>query len=118
MLLILSAGELKELHKREKEMGIVPEHDIDAFMRADAIQGKKESLASEYVIRILGLDVSRISLLLHNRLCSCPTQAQLLTYSQSAAAVTFPRFPRVVLVHYALVQCHVLPASGGNTLNT
>ena len=52
------AEELQELHKREKEKGIPPEYDLDAFMTVDAVQGKKESLVSEHIIRILGLDVS------------------------------------------------------------
>ena len=60
MWLNMLAGELQELHKREKEQGIAPEYDIDAFMTADAVQGKKESLVSEYILRILGLDVSTL----------------------------------------------------------
>ena len=58
LTLAMIADELRELHQREKEKGITPEHDIDAFMTADAVQGKKESLVSEHIIRILGLDVS------------------------------------------------------------
>lgn len=41
----------------EKERGIEPDPDIDAFMKADAIEGKRESIETEYVLHILGLNV-------------------------------------------------------------
>ncbi|KAK9829075.1 hypothetical protein WJX72_003763 [[Myrmecia] bisecta] len=50
------AEELRELRKREKEQGIKPDWEIDAFMKADAIQGKRENIVTEYIMRILGLD--------------------------------------------------------------
>lgn len=53
----MAAAELLELRKREKEMGIRPDWEIDAFMKAEAVAGGRESIATEYVLRLLGLDV-------------------------------------------------------------
>ncbi len=48
---------MEELRRVEKERGIEPDPDIDAFMKADAIEGKRESIETEYVLHILGLNV-------------------------------------------------------------
>lgn len=49
---------MKELRKREAELGIEPDRDIDAFMTADTAQGKRENLVSELTMHLLGLDAS------------------------------------------------------------
>lgn len=51
------ADELRELRKREKEQGIQSNWEIDSFMAADTLEGKREAIVSEYILRILGLDV-------------------------------------------------------------
>ncbi|KAM6592902.1 hypothetical protein CsatA_000605 [Cannabis sativa] len=48
---------LAELSLREKELGIKPDPQIDAFMKATAISGQKTSLVTDYVLKILGLDI-------------------------------------------------------------
>ncbi|KAH9288446.1 hypothetical protein KI387_032563 [Taxus chinensis] len=48
---------LVELGRREKQAGILPEADIDTYMKATAIKGLKESLQTDYIIKILGLDI-------------------------------------------------------------
>ncbi|XP_020587828.1 ABC transporter G family member 42-like [Phalaenopsis equestris] len=48
---------LKELSKREKAAGILPDAEIDLFMKATSVEGVKHSLQTEYVIKILGLDI-------------------------------------------------------------
>lgn len=60
MLCCCYAEELKELRKREAEQDVQPDWEIDAFMTADTVQGKKEAIVSEYILRILGLDVSTL----------------------------------------------------------
>ena len=52
------AEELEELRKREKEKGITPDWELDAFMKAETRKGKKESIITDLVIKMLGLDVS------------------------------------------------------------
>ncbi|KAL3338255.1 hypothetical protein AABB24_030415 [Solanum stoloniferum] len=47
---------LKELSRREKELGIKPDPEIDAFMKATAVAGQESSLVTDYVLKILGLD--------------------------------------------------------------
>ncbi|KAJ8510203.1 hypothetical protein OPV22_000637 [Ensete ventricosum] len=48
---------LTELAKREKDAGILPEAEVDLFMKATAIEGVKSSLQTDYTLRILGLDI-------------------------------------------------------------
>ncbi|GMI91957.1 ATP-binding cassette G39, PLEIOTROPIC DRUG RESISTANCE 11, pleiotropic drug resistance 11 [Hibiscus trionum] len=48
---------LKELSKREKEAGIKPDPEIDAFMKATAMAGQQTSLVTDYVLKILGLEI-------------------------------------------------------------
>ncbi|RDX62108.1 ABC transporter G family member 39, partial [Mucuna pruriens] len=48
---------LEELLRREKQSGIKPDPEIDAFMKATAISGQKTNLQTDYVLKILGLDI-------------------------------------------------------------
>ncbi|KAF3960177.1 hypothetical protein CMV_015084 [Castanea mollissima] len=48
---------LVELSRREKEAGIKPDPEIDAFMKNTAMAGQKTSLVTDYIIKILGLDI-------------------------------------------------------------
>ncbi len=75
------SDELRVLRKREAEQNIEADWEIDAFMTADTVKGKREAIVSEYILRILGLDVSfHIAILLsymffitlHN--CWCETR--------------------------------------------
>ncbi|XP_073156192.1 ABC transporter G family member 34-like isoform X3 [Henckelia pumila] len=48
---------LAELSRREKEAGIKPDPEIDAFMKATSVSGQRSSLVTDYVLKLLGLDV-------------------------------------------------------------
>uniref|UniRef100_A0A803L4L5 ABC transporter domain-containing protein n=1 Tax=Chenopodium quinoa TaxID=63459 RepID=A0A803L4L5_CHEQI len=48
---------LIEVCKREKQEGIIPDADIDAYMKAIAVEGLKNSLQTDYILKILGLDI-------------------------------------------------------------
>eukprot|EP01018_Ginkgo_biloba_P026506 Gb_37007 [translate_table: standard] len=48
---------LTELSRREKNQSIKPDPDIDVFMKATAIQGQKSSIITDYILKILGLDI-------------------------------------------------------------
>ncbi|KAK7244946.1 hypothetical protein RIF29_39775 [Crotalaria pallida] len=48
---------LAELSRRERDAGIKPDTEIDAYMKAIAMAGQKTSLITEYVLKILGLDI-------------------------------------------------------------
>ncbi|XP_076894183.1 ABC transporter G family member 29-like [Bidens hawaiensis] len=50
---------LSELARREKQLGIIPEAEVDLFMKATAIEGDQRSLITYYTLRILGLDICR-----------------------------------------------------------
>ncbi|KAK7279559.1 hypothetical protein RJT34_24612 [Clitoria ternatea] len=48
---------LVELIRREKQAGINPDPEVDAFMKATAVEGQETSLITDYVLKILGLEL-------------------------------------------------------------
>ncbi|XP_057416411.1 pleiotropic drug resistance protein 3 [Lotus japonicus] len=48
---------LMEVSRREKEAGIVPDPDLDAYMKATSVNGLKSTLQTDYILKILGLDI-------------------------------------------------------------
>ncbi|KAK1401931.1 ABC transporter domain-containing protein [Heracleum sosnowskyi] len=46
-----------EVLRREKEAGIIPDPDIDTFMKAISVEGQSLSLQTDYILKILGLDI-------------------------------------------------------------
>ncbi|KAI3434296.1 uncharacterized protein J3R85_006768 [Psidium guajava] len=51
------AGYMKDLARLENEKGIRPSPEIDAFMKASSVGGKRHSVSTEYVLKVLGLEV-------------------------------------------------------------
>lgn len=43
---------LSELSRREKDSGIKPDVEIDAFMKATAMSGQHSSLVTDYVLKV------------------------------------------------------------------
>ncbi|KAF9592637.1 hypothetical protein IFM89_016294 [Coptis chinensis] len=56
---ILSAGEeiMMEVIRRENQAGIVPDLDVDTYMKAISIEGLERTLQTDYILKILGLDI-------------------------------------------------------------
>ncbi|KAG1326104.1 Pleiotropic drug resistance protein 3 [Cocos nucifera] len=48
---------MKEVIKREKQAGIIPEPDIDTYMKAISVEGLERSLQTDYILKIMGLDI-------------------------------------------------------------
>ncbi|XP_061351426.1 pleiotropic drug resistance protein 3-like isoform X1 [Gastrolobium bilobum] len=48
---------MAEITRREIEEGIIPDPDIDTYMKAISVEGQSENLQTEYVLKILGLDI-------------------------------------------------------------
>ncbi|KAK3164744.1 hypothetical protein QOZ80_1AG0024050 [Eleusine coracana subsp. coracana] len=48
---------LTELSRREKAANIKPDHDIDVYMKASAMGGQESSIVTDYILKILGLEV-------------------------------------------------------------
>ncbi|KAL0874148.1 hypothetical protein Bca101_023853 [Brassica carinata] len=48
---------MKEITRREKLKGIVPDLDIDAYMKAISIEGSKSNMQTDYILKILGLNI-------------------------------------------------------------
>ncbi|KAE8697218.1 ABC transporter G family member 42 [Hibiscus syriacus] len=46
------ADMLKEIIRREKQFGIVPEPDIDTYMKAISIEGLKRTLQTDYILKV------------------------------------------------------------------
>ncbi|XP_059437196.1 pleiotropic drug resistance protein 3-like [Corylus avellana] len=54
---------MMEVSKMEKEAGIVPDLDIDTYMKAISVEGLKRTLQTDYILKILGLDICADNLL-------------------------------------------------------
>ncbi|WOK99146.1 ABC transporter G family member 36-like isoform X2 [Canna indica] len=48
---------LTELARREKEANIKPDPDLDVFMKAASVGGKETNVITDYILKILGLEV-------------------------------------------------------------
>ncbi|KAH7833546.1 hypothetical protein Vadar_007445 [Vaccinium darrowii] len=48
---------MAEVSTREKMARVVPDPDIDTYMKAISIEGQKTSLQTDYILKILGLDI-------------------------------------------------------------
>ncbi|XVF41711.1 hypothetical protein PTKIN_Ptkin01aG0301900 [Pterospermum kingtungense] len=48
---------MMEVSRREKEAGIVPDPDTDTYMKSISVKGLKETLQTDYILKILGLDI-------------------------------------------------------------
>ncbi|KOM25784.1 hypothetical protein LR48_Vigan187s002400 [Vigna angularis] len=48
---------LTDLLRREKEANIEPDPDVDAYMKAAALEGQQNSVVIDYILKILGLEV-------------------------------------------------------------
>ncbi|KAJ0976466.1 hypothetical protein J5N97_018431 [Dioscorea zingiberensis] len=48
---------LKEVIRREKETGVIPEPEIDTYMKAISVNGVERSIQTDYVLKILGLEI-------------------------------------------------------------
>ncbi|KAH6800605.1 pleiotropic drug resistance 12 [Perilla frutescens var. hirtella] len=48
---------LAELSRREKEANIRPDPDVDIYMKAACLKGEEVSIVTDYILKILGLDI-------------------------------------------------------------
>ncbi|PHT65158.1 Pleiotropic drug resistance protein 1 [Capsicum annuum] len=48
---------LTEITKREKDAGIKPDPQLDAFLKATVVAAQESSLVTDYVLKILGMDI-------------------------------------------------------------
>ncbi|XP_051131702.1 ABC transporter G family member 31 [Andrographis paniculata] len=53
----LFSGYMKDLTRLERERNIRPDPDIDAYMKASSIGGTEHSVSTDYLLKVLGLDV-------------------------------------------------------------
>ncbi|KAF5756667.1 putative ABC transporter, P-loop containing nucleoside triphosphate hydrolase [Helianthus annuus] len=50
---------LAEVDRKEKEAGIFQEVDVDLFMKATSMEGVESNIITDYIIKILGLEICR-----------------------------------------------------------
>ncbi|XP_031100886.1 ABC transporter G family member 31 [Ipomoea triloba] len=50
-------GYMKDLTHLEKERNIHPSSQIDAFMKASSVGSRKHNVTTEYILKVLGLDI-------------------------------------------------------------
>ncbi|KAL5539497.1 hypothetical protein UlMin_043229, partial [Ulmus minor] len=48
---------LEELSRREKDASIMPDPDLDIYMKAAALEGQETNMVTDYILKILGLEV-------------------------------------------------------------
>ena len=53
-----AADELAAMREAEKAAGRKPDPAMDAFLKAQTLEGADESIVTEYMLKTLGLDVS------------------------------------------------------------
>lgn len=52
------AEELRELQEKEKQMQVQPDWEIDAFTKAQIQSGKRNSIVTDLILKLLDLEVS------------------------------------------------------------
>ena len=57
MMASTAADLLEEVKKREKEVGVEVDWSVDAMLNSEALSGAQESVATEFIIHMLGLDI-------------------------------------------------------------
>ncbi|KAJ4981232.1 hypothetical protein NE237_032069 [Protea cynaroides] len=48
---------ITEVTRREKQAGIIPDPDVDTYMKAISVKGTVKTLQTDYILKILGLDI-------------------------------------------------------------
>ncbi|KAG6408624.1 hypothetical protein SASPL_131642 [Salvia splendens] len=48
---------MAEVSRKEKEAKIVPDPEVDTYMKAISVEGQRTSLQTNYILKILGLDI-------------------------------------------------------------
>lgn len=48
---------MMEVIRREKQAGIVPDPDLDTYMKAISVEGLRKTIQTDYILKILGLDI-------------------------------------------------------------
>lgn len=54
---VTASDNLEALQEAEKAAGIEPDPHVAAFMKANTLEGKAESIHTEFILHILGLNV-------------------------------------------------------------
>lgn len=56
-VVVVAAVYVDELRRREKELGVEPDPEVDAFLKAEAVEGKRSNIVTDLILRVLGLEV-------------------------------------------------------------
>jgi hypothetical protein len=61
--LLVAAVYIDQMRALEKELGIAPDPEVDALLKAEAVEGKHSSIVTDLMLRVLGLEVGTYSML-------------------------------------------------------
>ncbi|KAK8713618.1 hypothetical protein V6N13_148830 [Hibiscus sabdariffa] len=91
---------LSELVRREKHAGIYPEPEVDLFMKATAVEGVESSLATDYILKMLGLDICKDTVVGDDMIrgVSGGQKKRVTTGEMIPAPETFDLFDDIVLI--------------------
>ncbi|GLT62435.1 hypothetical protein SLA2020_350740 [Shorea laevis] len=93
---------MMEIGKREKEAGIVPDPDIDTYMKAISVEGLKTTLQTDYILKILGLDICADTLIDYRG----DDYATVLVSLLQPAPETFDLFDDLILISGGKIVYH------------
>ena len=82
----LGADEEAEVAAREKDGGVRSDSALDLYMKAAALEGKRESVVTDYMLRILGMDVSPLASPLRTRFFALISEYLSTTAGQVSTA--------------------------------
>lgn len=51
---------LEQLQAKEKEKNVTPDPTVDSYLKAIAVEGKRSNAVTQFVMRVLGLEVSSL----------------------------------------------------------
>ncbi|OMO90458.1 ABC transporter-like protein [Corchorus olitorius] len=104
------ADYMKDLADLEKERNIRPVPEIDAFMKASSVGGTKHKINTDYVLKVLGLDVCSDTMVGNDMLRGVSGGQRKRVTTEMANAFTNSRFGRslesTLSVPYEKSQSH------------
>ena len=65
-----SAAFLEQLRQKEKELSLEPDYAVDSYLKATSVEGKRQNAVTHFIMRVLGLEVTLLSISLPKDACS------------------------------------------------
>ena len=103
------------MRQHEREHDIEPDWNVHAFQKAQAIQGQQSSVATEYVIRMLGLDICADTICGNHMMRGISGgQKKRVTSGQPRPVCLVQQMDHTALTDHHVVGLHTLMQTGCN----